>query len=505
MIFKLLWFFGVSSSYEDGEREDDFHVPLERMICYQADVQTPGRHVHFIGIGGTAMGNVAVMMHKAGFKVTGSDERVYPPMSRILAENEIRYFEGYAPANLSQKPDLIVVGNAISRGNAELEEVLDSGLRYCSLPELLRNTFLWHCRNIIVSGTHGKTTTSSMVAHILKYAGKDPSYLIGGAPADLGTGGHFSGGKIWVLEGDEYDTAFFDKRSKFLHYLPETVIINNIEFDHADIFSSLSEIETTFRRLVALVPRRGMILVNADDPVAVRVTEKSLAPVNEVGFSPNAAMRISEFSDGPQGVRFEIIGQQVRLRLHGEHNARNAAMALMAAHSYGVDLSLGAEALAAFRGVERRQEVVVDEGGITVVDDFGHHPTAIRATIRAVRARYPGRRIWALFEPRSNTTRRAVFQKELPTALAEADGVYLSQVARLEQLSPGERLDPERVVAEITAAGREAHYCPGADEIVAHLRQRLQQGDVILILSNGSFDGIRGKLANLVKSLSTRS
>ncbi len=445
------------------------------------------------------MGNVAVMLQNAGCRVTGSDEKVYPPMSRILTESGVKYTEGYRPENLRPRPDLVVVGNAISRGHGELEEVLDLGLRYTSLPELLREAFLWHSSNIVVSGTHGKTTTSAMLAHILRHSGRQPSFLIGGVPIDFGTGAHWSGGKLWVLEGDEYDTAFFDKRSKFLHYLPETVIINNVEFDHADIFSSLADVETSFRRLVALVPRRGIILVNADDANAVRVTSNAFAPVNEVGFSNNAAMRISNFSQDAEGASFEIIGQPVRLRIHGEHNARNASMALMAAHAYGVQLPEGAEALRRFRGVERRQEVVVETAGITVVDDFGHHPTAIRATIRAVRGRFPGRRLWAIFEPRSNTTRRAVFQKELPLALAEADGVYISQVARLDQLAPEERLDPERVISDIRNLGRDAYYQPGVHDILDHLAARLRKGDVVLILSNGGFDGIREKIKNLLE------
>ena len=460
-----------------------------------------GKHIHFLGIAGTAMGNVALMLKKAGFRVSGSDERVYPPMSDLLRQHDVNFREGYGPQNLVSRPDVVVVGNAISRGHLELEEVLDLGIRYMSLPELLRNVFLWGSRNIVVSGTHGKTTTTSMLAHIFRTCGRDPSFLIGGVPHDLGSGGHWSGSGLWVLEGDEYDTAYFDKRSKFLHYLPETVIINNIEFDHADIFKSIEEIETAFRRLVLLVPRRGMIFVNADDERAVKVAEQALAPVNEVGFSPNAAMRITEFADSPEGCSFKIIGSEVKLRLHGQHNARNAAMALMAAHAYGVPMADAVRAISEFRGVQRRMEIVAEASGITVLDDFGHHPTAIRATIEAVKSRYPGRRVCALFEPRSNTTRRSVFQDALPEALATADLIYISQVARLEQLPPHERLDPEKVVSQIHRLGKQAYYRPDAAAIVNDLRKELKKGDVVLILSNGGFDGMRFKLKNIIEAL----
>jgi len=461
-----------------------------------------GKHIHFLGIAGTAMGNVALMLKKGGIRISGSDEHIYPPMSEQLQRHGVSFVEGYNPRNLQPKPDLVVIGNVISRGNPELEEVLDKGIPYTSLPEIIKNTFLWGSRNIVVTGTHGKTTTSAMLAHIFRFCGRDPSFLIGGVPIDLGTGAHWSGSGLWVLEGDEYDTAFFDKRSKFLHYLPETVVINNLEFDHADIFKDISEIETAFVRLINLVPRRGRVFVNADDMRARTVTQHSLAPVYEVGLSSNAKIRIRDFVELSQGCTFTVLGEQVQLRLSGLHNARNAAMAIMTAHAYGVPLKDAATALAQFRGVKRRMEVVAEAAGITIIDDFGHHPTAIQATIDAVKLRYPNRRIFALFEPRSNTTRRSVFQNELAHALATADVVYISQVARLEQLSAQERLDPEKVVAHIRQLGKQAYFQPDAAAIVSHLSSKIQTGDVVVVFSNGNFDGICVKLKELLGELS---
>jgi UDP-N-acetylmuramate: L-alanyl-gamma-D-glutamyl-meso-diaminopimelate ligase len=297
-----------------------------------------------------------------------------------------------------------------------------------------------------------------------------------------------------VLEGDEYDTAFFDKRSKFLHYCPELVIVNNIEFDHADIFANLAEIQTSFRRLVGLVPSQGMILVNADDPNAVAVTRAAPAPITEVGLSQNAAVRIQAVRSTHEGVHFELLGRSFFIPMHGEFNVRNAAMAATAAHFYQVPLDVIASAMAGFKGVRRRQEVRAEIGGVTVIDDFGHHPTAIRETLKSFRARYPKARLWALFEPRSNTTRRRVFQDSLPQALSLADGVLVAKVDRLEDLPPAERLDPEKVVADIAAAGRRAFYEPDAPAIVARLAPLLKPGDLVIVFSNGGFGGIHKRL-----------
>ena len=324
--------------------------------------------------------------------------------------------------------------------------------------------------------------------------GLAPAYMIGGIAKNLGQGCSLHDSKYTVIEGDEYDTAFFDKRSKFVHYLPELVIVNNIEFDHADIFADLDAIKLSFRRLLNIVPGEGMVLINGDDANAVDVAQGCRAQLVEVGFSPNAARHIREITYHPDGSEFTLLDRRFRTQLVGEYNVRNAAMAISAAHFYGVPLDAIAAALAKFEGVKRRQEVRGTVRGITVIDDFGHHPTAIRETLRGLRHQYPGKRLWALFEPRSNTTRRAIFQQELPRALAEADGVVMAQVARMDQLPPGERLDPTRVVADIAATGRPAFYEPGVDEIIARLRPLVREGDVIAILSNGGFGGIHERL-----------
>jgi UDP-N-acetylmuramate: L-alanyl-gamma-D-glutamyl-meso-diaminopimelate ligase len=452
------------------------------------------RHIHFLGICGTAMGAVAAAMRAQGFTVTGSDERVYPPMSTFLEEQGITLTEGYKAENLPAAADLIVVGNAISRGNPELEAVLNRKLYYLSLPETLKQFFLRGKHNLVVTGTHGKTTTTSMLAWILQHAGLAPAFMIGGIARNLGKGASLHESRYVVLEGDEYDTAFFDKRSKFHHYLPELVVVNNLEFDHADIFKDLDEIKLSFRRLLNIVPSEGMVLINGDDENCIDVARECRAQLVEVGFSPNAARQIRDLQYGESGSSFTLLDTRFELAMSGEFNVRNAAMAISAAHFYGVSLDEIQKAVAAFSGIKRRQEVRGEVRGITVIDDFGHHPTAIAQTLRGMRHQYPGRRLWALFEPRSNTTRRAVFQQSLPEALGEADAVILAQVARLEQLPEQDRLNPQKVVDDIAARGKQAFHEPGVDEIIARLRPLAQERDVVVIFSNGGFDGIHKRL-----------
>lgn len=455
---------------------------------------THPRSVHFLGICGTAMGSVAAALQERGIEVSGMDDRVYPPMSDFLASRGISIREGFTPENLPDAVDLIVVGNAMTRGNPAVEAVLNRKLPYLSLPETLKFFFLRGKHNLVVTGTHGKTTTTTMLAWIFEQAGRNPSYLIGGIPRDLGQGCRLNDSRFCILEGDEYDTAFFDKRSKFVHYLPELVIVNNIEFDHADIFRDLDEIKLSFRRLLQIVPTEGMVLLNADDPNCLDVAGTCPAPVVEVGFSPNAANQIRNPRHRDGISEFELFGELFSVPMVGEFNIRNAAMAASAAHFYGISTDVIRGALANFGGVRRRQEVRGVVRDITVIDDFGHHPTAIRQTLAGLRAQYPQSRLWAVFEPRSNTTRRAVFQDALPEAFAGADGVFLSKVARIEQLAPAERLDPERVVADLRLRGIPSFYEPGADEIVEKLGSMLEPGDVAVIFSNGGFDNIHTKL-----------
>jgi UDP-N-acetylmuramate: L-alanyl-gamma-D-glutamyl-meso-diaminopimelate ligase len=454
------------------------------------------KHVHFLGICGTAMGAVAAALRDQGYSVTGSDENVYPPMSTFLEEKGIALSSGYRPENIPADADLIVIGNAIRRGNPEVEEVLDRKLPYCSLPEVLKFFFLRGRHNLVVTGTHGKTTTTSLLAWVLQSAGLSPGYVIGGLPNDLGQGARLADSEHYVIEGDEYDTAFFDKRSKFVHYLPELLIINNIEFDHADIYKNVDEIKLSFRRLVNIVPRNGVIFYNADDANCADVVAGALARKQPVGLGDTAgAGTISDLRYEAEGTRFKVFGEEYFTPLMGEFNARNCAMAVAAAEFYGVPAEAIRHALRDFSGVRRRQEVRGEVNGIKVIDDFGHHPTAIRETLRGLRQQHgPPGRIWALFEPRSNSTRRAVFQNQLAEAFEPADGVVMAQVAKLEQIPEAERLKPEQVVADIRSHGKAAFYEDGTEAIVARARTLARPGDLIVVFSNGGFDGIHAKL-----------
>lgn len=463
-------------------------------------VKEAPKKFHFLGICGTAMASVAAALQERGFKVTGSDENVYPPMSKFLEEKGIVPKEGYRAENIPADADVIVIGNAMRRGNPEVEAVLNRKLFYLSLPEVLKNYFLRGRHNLVVTGTHGKTTTTALLAWIIEKAGRRPGYLIGGIPKNFGQGARLNDSKYFVIEGDEYDTAFFDKRSKFIHYLPELVIVNNIEFDHADIFKNLDEIKLSFRRLLNIVPRNGMVLLNGDDPNCVEVAKDCLAQMIEVGFSKNCAQRIHDIAYSDEGSRFKLGEDAFEIPLVGEFNVHNAAMAAMAARFYDVPKAEIDSAFKSFAGIARRLELRGEARGVKVIDDFGHHPTAIAQTLQALRHRYRGQRLWAVFEPRSNTTRRAIFQHELPEALKLADGVFISQVARLEQIPEAERLNPERVVAAIAKAGRLAFYERNADAIVNRIIPILQPKDVVVVFSNGGFDNIHEKLLTRLKS-----
>lgn len=452
------------------------------------------QHFHFVGICGTAMGAVAAGMKARGFTVTGSDANVYPPMSTFLEGQGIPLVEGYKAANIPAGADVIVIGNAISRGNEEAEAALERKLLYVSLPEVLKEHFLRGKRNFVVSGTHGKTTTSSMLAWLLKAAGRDPSYMIGGLPKNLGGGAVFTDSDITVLEGDEYDTAFFDKRSKFLHYLPECVVINNIEFDHADIYNNVEEIKLSFRRLLNIVPRNGMAFVNGDDAHALQVAANAPCPVKTVGMGENCDMRIVDIDYHCSGSTFTIDGEVYEIPMVGEFNVRNAAMAVCAGLFAGLTAEQARAGLLSFEGVARRQELKGEVNGIKVVDDFAHHPTAIKLAIAALRQRYAGARLWVLFEPRSNTTKRSVFQTELAQSLALADLAVVASITDLHKVPEAERLDPDRLSHDIVAFGGKGWYLPGVAEIVDLVSVQAKPGDVIAVLSNGGFGGIHQKL-----------
>ena len=469
------------------------------------------KHVHFLGICGTAMGAVASAMARQGYVVTGTDANVYPPMSTFLENEGIQIFQGYNPANIPADTDLVVIGNAMSRGNIEVEAVLDSRLRYMSLPETMKEFFLWGKRNLVVTGTHGKTTTTSMLTWMLEANGQNPSFMIGGIARNLGRGGRFTDSEFCVLEGDEYDTSFFDKRSKFLHYLPEVVIINNIEMDHADIYANVEEIKLSFKRLLRVVPRKGIVFINADCPNCADVcshaaSELKMVRMLSVGMGEEADIRITDIERRTDGCSFTLTssieseeatrlnGERFSVPMIGDFNVRNAAMAACAAAFTGLNAGQIRTALDSFEGVARRQEVRGTVNGVTVVDDFAHHPTAIRQAIEGLRQRFPKSRLWVLFEPRSNTTIRNLFQKELAEALADADFAVISPIENHKRLAPEQRLDEARLLADIEAAGTNCYVGRNVDDIVAHVVTHVHPNDVLLVMSNGGFGGIHNKL-----------
>ena len=440
------------------------------------------------------MASAAAAMKEKGFAVTGSDQNVYPPMSTFLAGRQIPVTEGYAEPNLAYKPDLVVIGNATSRGNPEVEAVLDRKMRYCSLPELLKEFFIQGKRSIVVSGTHGKTTTTSLLAWVFEHNGLKPSFLIGGIPNNFGQGARFTDSEWFIIEGDEYDTAFFDKRSKFLHYQPEIAIINNLEFDHADIFKDLAAIQTSFQHFIRLIPRNGLLLGNGDDANIAPLLNVTHCPVKRFGLGEDNAVHGFNLRFGPTASEFELPSFKFHLDMVGEFNVRNALGVIGVAKHCGLKNHQIQAAFSTFKGVKRRMEVRGIVGGVTIIDDFGHHPTAIRETLAALRVKYPTQKLWAVFEPRSNTTRRNVFQTELPLAFTGADEIVIAQVARLEQVPVEQRLDPARVMQDLQTLGKSAVYLPDVDAIVEHVGKNISGGDILCVFSNGGFGAIHEKL-----------
>lgn len=469
-------------------------------------------HIYFLGICGTAMGNAALLLKGKGHRVEGADQQVYPPMSDVLREHGIAILEGFDAERLARShPDLVVVGNSVVRGNPEFEWLLEKKeIPYASLPALLHDQLLARRRTIVVAGTHGKTTTATLTAVLLKGNGAEPGYFIGGVPRDLPAGASNGADDApFVIEGDEYDSALFDKRSKFIHYAPHIAIVNNLEFDHADIFRDLVDVQRSFNHLLKIVPRNGFILLNRDDAGVQALDPVSWGTTYHVGTSAASDLRIAEFEEGREGSRFDLVWQgkrwgTVRWPLAGLYNARNAAMAAAASalslHPEEVT-RLDLSPLSTYQGVKRRQECLFDSGKLTVLEDFGHHPTAVANILESLRHRFPGCRLAAVFEPRSNTSRRNVLQAELVQALSRADEAYIGPINRPEKVSDSERLDLPQVVGELRDAGVSAAHFPSnsalLDALMANTLPVSSEGRVVTFFTNGSFDGIMEKYVAL--------
>ncbi len=484
------------------------------------------RHIHLIGICGTAMATLAAMLQESGYRVSGSDQNAYPPMSTFLQERGIPVFSPFSKQNLIPKPDLVVVGNAISRGNVELEAVLNERISYTSSSHLMRDLFILGKHSVVVTGTHGKTTTTSLVAWILAFAGVDPSFMVGGISKNFQSSYRLGGHDIFVCEGDEYDTAFFDKTPKFLHYLPTSVIINNIEFDHADIYRDLDEIELQFQRLANLIPENGLLLAGTESAPVARVAQKAFCTVQTFGVgdffwsarkiisvgtslpelvnvdgarASNKGSRDIASRQDPTGVSFYVYREnkllaEVSTILVGEHNVRNILAAFGMCHHLGVAPETIADAVREFAGVKRRLDLLGNFGGVRLLDDFAHHPTAIRETLAGLRKLYPETPIYVAFEPRSATSRRKVFQNEFADSLAIADLVLINDLYDPTKIAEGDRLDPFLVAAHLKQLGRQADVFRSAGDIVEYLRKQAVTPSVIVIMSNGGFGGIHQKL-----------
>jgi UDP-N-acetylmuramate: L-alanyl-gamma-D-glutamyl-meso-diaminopimelate ligase len=450
------------------------------------------------------MGTLAALLKGRGHDVRGSDQNVYPPMSVFLEQQGIRALQGYRAEHITSDLDLVVVGNAISRGNPELEEVLDRKIRYCSLPEAIRDNFLWGSRSIVISGTHGKTTTTSLTGWLLTFGGADPSVFIGGIAENFDGSYRIGGGREFVIEGDEYDSAFFDKTAKFLKYLPDIAVVNNIEFDHADIYPNLDAIRLAFERLVNLVPRRGLLLLGADNADALALRDRARCRVETFGLSDGADWQAHDLRVSDNATAFAVRrgGQPIGgfdVPLLGAYNVRNALAAIAVAAAVGLNVDTMAAGLRQFRGVRRRMEHRGTAAGVAVYDDFAHHPTAIQETLTAVKSAYPDRRVWGIFEPRSATSCRRVFQSDFVRALSKADLVVLPAVFR-STLPEDERLSAEQIVADLRDSGVDARYIPAVDEIVRTVAKEAREGDLVVVMSNGGFDNIHQKLLSALET-----
>ncbi len=467
------------------------------------------RRIHLIGICGTAMASLAAMLKDRGYLVSGSDEGVYPPMSEFLAQRGIPVSQGYNANNLQPEPDLVVVGNALSRGNPEIEHMLNFRLRFSSFPETLKDFFLGNTTPVVITGTHGKTSTTSMISWALQAAGFQPNFFMGGISENFQSSYGLQGGSYWVIEGDEYDSAFFDKGPKFLHYLPYLAVIGNVEFDHADIYPDIDSIKLQFRRFVNLLPQRGFLAVGADSPAALDVSRGCLCRKETFGMFSDCdwSSRNIEVNDGR--LCFDVLyGQKffrrLRLRVHGSYNMRNALAATAILNRLEVPEDDIREGLESFSGVRRRLQLRADINGIRVYEDFAHHPTAVRETLEAVRYTYKPSRIWAVYEPRSATSRRNIFQHEIAEALSLADCIALPALYKPEKVPEDERLDENQLVEDLRRMGRDAWNLETVDGIIEKVSKETRSGDCIVIMSNGGFGGICEKLPRALEMKTER-
>jgi UDP-N-acetylmuramate: L-alanyl-gamma-D-glutamyl-meso-diaminopimelate ligase len=459
---------------------------------------------HLIGICGTAMASLAGMLVEKGHSVTGSDENVYPPMSLELERLGIPVSEGYRAENLRNRPDEIVVGNAISRGNPELEFALNEKMRYNSMAAVVKENFIRGRHSIVVAGTHGKTTTTSLMAWAMERAGANPSFLIGGVAENFNSSFRVSDSPYFVIEGDEYDTAYFDKGPKFMHYLPDTVILNNIEYDHADIYRDLDAVKFAFSRLINLIPARGRLIAGWDSPVVRELSSRAFCPVESFGIDEGARWQATDIDLKGEMTSFRVLIEgrefrRYRSPLAGLFNVRNCLAVIAACESLGLDRDRIADALAEFKSVKRRMQVRGQVNGVTVIDDFAHHPTAVHETLVAARAKYPEHRIIAVFEPRSYTAQIKTFQQSFIEALSHADVIMIADLFHPERYSKAAASSPAEMARKLRELGREAEFIATADEIVARLAPQLKENDAVVVMSNGSFGGIHDKLLKAIE------
>ena len=460
---------------------------------------SPGAHIHLIAACGTATGSLAGMLREQGYRITGSDSRVYPPMSTMLQDMGIALYEGFAAEHLDPAPDLVIVGNAVSRGNPEAEAALSRKIPYLSLPEVLRDFFIRGKRSIVVTGTNGKTTTTALIAHLFTECALDPSFLVAGLPQNFDRSYRLGQGEHFVIEGDEYDSAFFAKWAKFFYYLPDVLIINNIEFDHADIYENIAEIVKVFRQLLNLVPQNGLILANGADPNIAEILLDAPAPVQTFGLEENAYWRATDLVPSTIGTRFTLYRESTMLGtfdlpMSGTYNVRNALAGLAAGLNAGVSLEPLQAALTRFAGVKRRQEIIGEIDDILLIDDFAHHPTAVALTLSGLKQAHPERRLIAVFEPASATNARALFEDRYLEAFAQADAVIITRVPRPERARDDQPFSPERLVKQLRVTGKLTHYLPDTDSIAAHLVAETRPGDLVVFMSNGGFGGLQNKL-----------